>query len=129
MSSRTIQPSPPASPANRATCQFRGLSLWTNGSETWIARSAEDAAQLERESVDTFIGADLAKEMGLVPTPAAGWSCIEVKALILHTKAGPVKWISRVWIALNGRGLLALEGELAPGRRAAIDSAARGDLR
>lgn len=97
----------------RPRCPIRELRLWTNGTEVWIARSAEDAAQLERESDRTFCPDPIE------PTPIEAWrlACGENVRMTFLVGASLRRETLRretrresEWILANDRGLFAFGG-------------------
>lgn len=92
----------------RARCPIRDLRLWTNGTEVWIARSAEDASQLEGEADRTFASEPIE------PTPMSAWklACGENTRMTFLVGA-PLRREERresEWILANDRGLFAFGG-------------------
>lgn len=97
---------------NKARCPVRGLAIWTNGCELTIARSAEEAAAISNDPIP-LEWEDLLSKPG-------DWSLLTENPVRLKERVdGPeVQWIQKVWIQLNGAGVLASEGCLMPGRKA-----------
>jgi hypothetical protein len=94
-------------------CPSRDLRIWSNGAELWIARSAEDAAELERELDATLSDGDA------VPTPPEAWTIHRRWKFVLTLQVPDGRRLQLpeyAWIKPNGRCLLAHGEKLAPGR-------------
>ena len=95
---------------NIQTCLFRGLSLWMNSSDIYIARSAEDAARIERDFVNTF--ADPGdRDRPEMYTAAGEWSPVNEEPLTLRRDGAAFCFSQRAWIFANGRCLLAYDAD------------------
>lgn len=102
---------------NKATCKFRGLAIWSNGSDLWIANSPLHASRLEGDMIASCVLPEFTDEIRATPTQ--GWHQVRAEPLRLEVDGKPDQWCQRAWIVANGAGLLALDGlVLAPGRRA-----------
>ena len=89
---------------NARTCPLLALALWTNDREIYVATSAEDAAQLEREADATFA------DEAVPPTPFEAWRRIEDDAVVALIVGGEeLWWTASRWARSHGRGLLALD--------------------
>ncbi len=89
-----------------ARCPLRALDMWTNGRDVYLARHAHDAADILR-----------ARWHAPMARPRQGdWYLLAADHDERFTIAGVTATL-KAWARANGRGELACDGALCPGRK------------